>query len=240
MTKLRPLAKRQHYHMAFILKKFTNKGKLLIVDPKSREETPTTVDDPIFFGVKAWSNHIEEVLGRDDIERKMVGQVKHILNYGNVTDHDAVSRYDLFWKLRQHHAINPSNPEILFKEMTGGKVNSELVHWANQHNKVVVNGDGTVDGIFCSSMKIENEQQENWSQYEGVKWNVLHSPSGGFISADCYHQAIIPITPTTVLVAVPPQHHLKRKEVIQRDTVEELNALALEQCSSFCFKMGLG
>ncbi|GAA0630914.1 hypothetical protein ACFPTY_03425 [Halomonas beimenensis] len=225
--------------MASIIRSFShNNDEVVVIDKETGTETLTSINDDRFTGWKAWSNHIEEILGRDDIERKMQGQVRQVENHGNVSSHIDISRYDLFWKLRHHHSLNPSAPETMLEGIDWGKLPKDIVHWCNQNGKVPINGDGTVDGIFSSSMKIEKELEENWHQYKYAKWDVIHCPSGGFISADCYDsRAIIPISDTTALAAVPKHKATKGTVEVKEDTVAAFNSLALEQCKNFCFKL---
>lgn len=236
-NRIRSIAKRQHFHMNYILKKFTTNEKLWVVDKKTGEERETDTFDNCFIAKDTWSNEIEEYLGNQDIEHKAQGQIRRVLKGDNICDQRALSEYDIFWKIR-HNVKSYILPPEQIMEGWGDGMHSEhdkIAEWCNINGKVYIRSNGTISGKDSLSQQIKNSIEDNVAQYSEGVWQVHYSPNGSFISADCYQQPIIPISPYYLLACTKRDSAIKGVITETECEVEKFNSEARKQCHSFWF-----
>lgn len=233
MGKTYEVTKKQHFHMRHILDKFSDKGDLVILEKNSTELKPAKTTDSIFLADSAWSQELEGSYSRK-IERRIVGQISHILKEETVCDHPAISNYHLLWKLRHHYALSPGEKEQYYEGYGAGEMDPALKQMANYLEKLPINPDGSIDAMFSVTQKIKIGFENYIRQYRGIKWEILKSSTGGFISADCYDRSLIfPISPSVLLLG---KHKASKRPVeATPEQIELYNNAALDQCSLFCF-----
>lgn len=225
------IAKRQHYHMRFILRNFAVRDMLQVFHNAGGVEA-LSYEDKLFYGYKSWSDEAETGFGAE-IERKMQGQTRHILKTLTVSSHVDISRYHLLWRFRHIYAINPEAPMQVFEDFGFGSI-QEVKDWANANGKIYINGDGTIDGLFAATLLIEEGIKRYFELYDGVFWHVGVADEGGLISADCYrNQLIFPISPNVLLFA--KRSKAKKLANLCSEDVVLANEMAREQCHAFCF-----
>ena len=242
-------AKKQHYHMGAILRKFerpvdiggVKKNKLIIIDKHTGVEEYADHMDPRFYGIKVWNNEIESKDAKA-IEDRFINQTRHIENKGNVCNHKVISDYHRLWCLRYlyvEEAQNPDTPrQIQVIPRTPARIFDVMRTDASRIYGAYVDDNGYIDLKEDTSYRFHKDYPANAGQYEQAKWDILYSPEGGFISADFYRRAIIPFSPHYVLCAVRPSKHTKEIDIVGEEKVRELNAIALQDCERFCFKEG--
>lgn len=225
------LTKRQHYHMRAILKNFSD-GKDLFIYFKDGRTSTLTYEDQEFYGYVAWSDETETIYGRD-IERRGLGQIGHVLAKKNVSDHQCLSDYHIFWRLRHMYAVNPEPVTKIYDGFDFG-TSPEVKDWANRNGKIFVNGDGTIDGMFAATLRIQEGLEKYRQEYGGIYWTVGIAENSDLISADCYANSLIfPLSPQIILCGKRKKN--KQPWLLTSEDVEEMNARAMEECASFCF-----
>lgn len=234
---VRSIAKRQHFHMNFILRNFALNGWLWVVDKKTgRGREATTIDD-CFVAKEIWSNEIEEMVGNQGIERRAQGQIRRVINGEAISDHQAISEYDIFWKLRHKFRREVLPPYKIMEGWSDRKhpEHDKITEWCNVNGKVYVRGDGTISGKDSLSQQIKSSIDINIAQYEKGVWVPHYHPGGNFISADCYQLPIMPISPYYVLVCTQRGKAEKGIVIEDDDEVEVFNNEAKKQCHEFWF-----
>ncbi|TVU69611.1 hypothetical protein [Cobetia crustatorum] len=236
----RSIGKRQHYHMNCVIKNFANRKNEVLVNFKNNEEPCREhTNSELFVARELWSNELEERIGSQGIERRAQGQFKRILNGETICSHKALSDYDLFWKLRHHEFLNPNRDRYQLFDFPGkagsGAGWNDAAAYAERENMVLVSPDGTISGKDWTTQRIKDYQSHNSPQYKVGLWEVLYSPNGGFISADCYDKPIIPLSPNYLLLCAKKREHSKKSILADKDDIENFNKIAREECRSFWF-----
>ncbi|WP_156357140.1 hypothetical protein [Pseudomonas sp. NBRC 111144] len=231
MWNIKALTKRQHYHMRAILKNFSYGEDLGIYYKDGRTGT-LSYEDRAFYGYIAWSDETETRYGAD-IERRGLGQIRHVLANRNVSNHQHLSEYHIFWRLRHMFAVNPEPVTKIYDGFNFGTL-EEVKDWANRHGKIYINGDGTIDGMFAATLRIQDGLARYRQEYEGVYWTVGIAENSDLISADCFARSLIfPISSNIVLCGKRKRN--KQPWLLTSDDVQAVNARAMEECHSFCF-----
>lgn len=231
MADNRELTKRQHYHMRAILKNFSV-GEDLSIFYKDGSTGCLTYEDKAFYGHIAWSDETETRYGAA-IEKTGLGQIRHILNTRGVSAHQDVSTYHIFWRLRHMYAVTPEPVTKIYEGFDFGTL-EEVKDWANRHGKIYVNGDGTIDGIFAATLRIQEGLDRYRKDYEGIFWSVGIAENGGLISADNYQRSLMfPLSPHILLCGKRKKN--KKPWIMTDEEITQANQIAKDECHRFCF-----
>lgn len=230
MTNPISLTKRQHYHMRAVLKNFSVNTQLS-VSYKDGEQALLDYDDKEFYGFMAWSDETETGLSWG-IERKAQGQIRHILNTKTVSNHTDISNYHLLWRLRHLYALRPEPSMKVFDDFGFGNI-EEVKDWANRNHKIYINGDGTVDSIFATTLRIKESLEQHKDVYGAIYWQLGIAEEGGLISADSYKSRLIfPLSPNYVLVG---KREKLKAWAMTSEEIRRINNISNEECMNFTF-----
>lgn len=231
MSDSRDITKRQHYHMRAILKNFSI-GEQLSIFYKDNSTDNLSYEDKAFYGYMAWSDETETRYGAA-IERKGLGQIRHILNTHTVSAHQDITDYHILWRLRHMYAVTPEPPAKIYEGFDFG-TSDEAKAWANRNGKMYINGDGTTDGMFAATLRIKDGLDKYRKDYGNIFWSVGISENIELISADCYKNSLMfPLSPNLLLLGQRKKE--KKPSILSAKEVIQVNQMAKDECYSFCF-----
>jgi len=131
------------------------------------------------------------------------------------------------------YAVDPMPVTKIYEGFDFGTL-EELKDWCNRNGKIYVNGDGTVDGMFAATLKIQEGLDRYRKEYEGVYWSVGIAEQGGLISADSYKNSLIlPLSPNILLCGKRMRN--KKPWIMTDEDIKQANQMATDQCHEFCF-----
>lgn len=220
--------------MGALLERFTNSSnKVRVVRKPLGTTSYLGVKNKIFIGYRAWTEEIEKAISWP-IEGAFLSEVKRVEAGQHIDDHSAVSRYHLLWTLRHHFATSPNADREVIPGMNC-YMDKEIEDWCDENYRMPIHDGGIVSGRFATTLDIKAllESPENVANYEGIFWNIIHSETERFISADQYKsQLLIVINPFTVLQGSREQQppFLAGPEV-----VAEYNEIATKAALNFTF-----
>lgn len=217
--------------MRAILKNFSL-GENLSIYYKDGSTGNLSYEDKAFYGYTAWSDETETRYGAA-IEKKGLGQIRHILSTHRVSAHQDITDYHIFWRLRHMYAVTPEPANKIYEGFDFG-TSQEAKDWANENGKMYINGDGTIDGMFAATLRIREGLDQYRREYGHVFWSIGISENGDLISADCYRNTLMfPLSPHILLHGQRKKE--KRPSILSEEDLIQVNQIAKDECHSFCF-----